>query len=136
MQDLRNENTGNGAESSGAMRGAWESAESRPAEPLGKVRGRARQLREGASQTLRGARDKVSAAYDRTADRTTRAYRGARGYAQDNPGMAAATVFAAGLGIGMLIGARGAARAYRRGIVPAVAFALAHAVRDVFGRLR
>jgi hypothetical protein len=136
MQDLRNGYTGNGTESGVTTGETWESPESRPAAPLGKVTSRARRLREGASQTLRSARDKMSAACDRTADQTTRAYHGARGYAQNNPGMAAATVFAAGLGIGMLVGARSAARTYRRGIVPAVAFALAQAVRDVFGRLR
>jgi ElaB/YqjD/DUF883 family membrane-anchored ribosome-binding protein len=136
MQDLSNEYTGTGTESGVTTGRAWESAESRPADPVATAASRARQLREGASQTLRSARDKVSAAYDRTADQATRAYHGARGYAQDNPGLAAATVFAAGLGIGMLIGSRRAGRARRRGIVPAVAFALAQAVRDVFGRLR
>ena len=50
--------------------------------------------------------------------------------------MATATVFAAGLGIGMLIGGGTAARAHRRGLIPAVAFALAQAVRDVFARVR
>ena len=87
-------------------------------------------------ETLRSARDKVSDAYDRTADQAQRAYFGARGYAENNPGVAAATVFAAGLGLGMLVGARTAARAYRRGLLPAVAFAVARAVRDVLHRLR
>jgi ElaB/YqjD/DUF883 family membrane-anchored ribosome-binding protein len=131
MQDLPNEYAGAGA-GSGAT--TWESGELRPAEPVPEG-ARARRLREEASQALRGAKDKVSAAYDRTTDQAQRAYDGARGYARNNPGMAAATVFAAGLGIGMLIGVRTTARAYRRGLLPAVAFALAQAVRDVFARL-
>ncbi len=136
MQDLRNEYTGTGTEPGATAGSAWESGELRPAERVSEAAGRAQRLREGASQTLRSAKGKVSAAYDRTADEAARAYYGARGYAQSNPGVAAATVFAAGLGVGMLIGARGAARSYRRGLVPAVAFALAQAVRDVFDRLR
>ena len=123
MQDLGNEYTG--TESGATTAKTWESGELRPAEPGSEAASRAQRLREDASQTLRSARDKVSAAYDRTADQATRVYYGARGYAQDNPGMAAATVFAAGLGIGMLIGGRTAGRAYRRRLVPAVAFALA-----------
>jgi ElaB/YqjD/DUF883 family membrane-anchored ribosome-binding protein len=134
MQDLPNEYTGS---ESGATAGrTWESGELRPAEPVAEAASRARRLGAEAQQTLRNARDKVGVAYDRTADQATRAYRGARGYAQSNPGVAAATVFAAGLGIGMLIGVRGAARAYRRRFVPGVAFAIAQAVRDVFDRLR
>ncbi len=136
MQDLPNEYTGTGTGSGATSERTWESGELRPNEPLSEAASRARRLREQASQTLRSAKDKVSVAYDRTADQASRAYYGARGYAQSNPGTAAATVFAAGLGIGMLIGARGAARAYRRGVIPAVAFALAQAVRDVFDRIR
>jgi ElaB/YqjD/DUF883 family membrane-anchored ribosome-binding protein len=130
MQDLPNEYAGTGTEPDAATGRARESGELKTAAT------RARRLGEEASQTLRSARDKVSAAYDRTADQASRAYSGARGYVQDNPGVAAATVFAAGLGIGMLIGARGAARAYRRGFVPGVVLALAQAVRDVFERVR
>jgi ElaB/YqjD/DUF883 family membrane-anchored ribosome-binding protein len=133
MQDLPNEYPVTRAESGTPTGRTWESGKLRPAEPMAT---RARRLREGASQTLRGAKDTVSAAYDRAADQAQRAYYGARGYAHSNPGVAAATVFAAGLGLGMLIGARGAARAYRRGLVPTVAFALAQAVRDVFDRMR
>jgi hypothetical protein len=74
--------------------------------------------------------------YDRTTDQAARAYYGARGYAQTNPGMAVATTFAAGLGLGMILGSRSTARAYRRGVVPVFAVALAQAVRDVFERRR
>jgi ElaB/YqjD/DUF883 family membrane-anchored ribosome-binding protein len=136
MQDLPNEYTGTGPEAGAAAGRTWESGELRPAEQVSEAASRARRLREGASQTLRSARDGVSAAYDRTADQASRAYYGARGYVQNNPGVAAATVFAAGLGIGMLIGGRTAARAHRRGLVPAAAFALAQAVRDLFDRVR
>ncbi len=136
MQDLPNEYTGTGTGSGATTGRTWESGELRPTEPLSEAASRARRLRDEASQTLRSARDKVGAAYDRTADQASRAYYGARGYAQDNPGLAAATVFAAGLGIGMLIGARAAARAYRRGLLPTVAFARAQTVRDVFDRIR
>ncbi len=136
MPDLPNEYMGTGPGSGATTGRTWESGELRPPEPMSEGASRARRLRDGAWQTLRSARDTVSAAYDRTADQTTRAYHGARGYARNNPGVAAATEFAAGLGVGMLIGGRTAARAYRRGLIPAVAFALAQAVRDVFERVR
>ena len=136
MQDLPNEYASTGTRSGATTGGAWESGELRPAAPVSEAASRVRLPREGASQTLRSARDRVRAVYDSTADQAQRAYDGAQGYARNNPGVAAATVFAAGLGIGMLIGARTAARAYRGGLVPAVAFALAQAVRGVFDRLR
>jgi len=134
MQDLPTEHTGTGTEPGATTGRAWESGELRPA--TSDATGRARRLREDASQALLSAKDRVSAAYDRTTGGAQRAYYGARGYAQNNPGVAAATVFAAGLGIGMLIGVPTAARAYRRGFVPAVALAIAQAVRDVFDRMR
>jgi len=136
MQDLRNEHTGVGSESGGTTERTWESGELKPAEPASAAARRVRRLRDEASPTLRSAKEKVGVAYDRTADQATRAYYGARGYVRTNPGAAVATTFAAGLGIGMLIGGRSAARAYRRGRIPTVAFALAQAVRDAFDRLR
>jgi ElaB/YqjD/DUF883 family membrane-anchored ribosome-binding protein len=133
MQDLRNEYAG-GSETGGAAERTWESVESKAAELSSEAGGRARRLKEDASHKLRSARQRVGTAYDRTAEQATRAYQGARGYAQRSPGVAVATTFAAGLGIGMLIGGRSAARAYRRGLLPAVAFALSQAVRDVLAR--
>ena len=136
MQDLRNEYTDAGGESGGTTERTWEPRELKPAESASGIASRAARLREGASQTLRSGREKVGVAYDRTADQAARAYYGARGYAQANPGVAAATTFAAGLGIGLLLGGRSAARAHRRGLIPVVGIALAQAVRDVFERLR
>jgi ElaB/YqjD/DUF883 family membrane-anchored ribosome-binding protein len=136
MQDLRNEYTGIGGESGGTVERAWEAEEPKAAEPASVIGNRARRLREEASQTLRSAKQKAGVAYDRTADQAVRAYHGARGYAQANPGVAAAATFAAGLAVGMMVGGRSAARAYRRGLIPVVAIALAQAVRDVFERSR
>jgi len=89
-----------------------------------------------AKEALRGAKERVSAVYDRTAGEASRAYRGAREYAQENPGIAALATFAAGLGVGVMLTARGALKGYRRGLVPMTAVALAHAVLDVFGDRR
>jgi len=79
-------------------------------------------------ETLEGTKEKASAAYERAASEMNRAYQGAREYARDNPGVAAAVTFAAGIGLGLML----SGRAYRRGIVPVAAVALAHAVLDVF----
>jgi ElaB/YqjD/DUF883 family membrane-anchored ribosome-binding protein len=92
-------------------------------------------VRDEAGETLRGAREKVSRAYDRTADNASRAYRSARGYAQEHPDMAAALCFATGVGVGMMMSGRNGGM-YRRGLVPVVAVALAQAVLDVFGEDR
>jgi ABC-type sugar transport system substrate-binding protein len=89
-----------------------------------------RRTRE-ASEKLRQAKEKVTDAYDRTADRAARAYREARGYAQEHPDVAAAVSFAAGMGVGVMIAGRNG-RSYRRGLVPVFAIALAQAVLDVF----
>lgn len=121
-----------GNEPGGTVESSWESGATKAGESLSEGGGRMRRIRDEASQSLRSAREKVGEAYDRTADRAGRAYSGARGYAQANPGVAVATTFAAGLGLGMLIGSRATVRAYRRGLVPAFAVALAEAVRDVF----
>jgi len=136
MQDLRNDYAGTEGEAGGTVERALESGERKVTEAASATVSRARRVRDEASQTLRSAKEKVGVAYDRTADQATRAYSGARGYAQTNPGMAAATTFAAGLGLGLLLGSRSTARAYRRGVVPAFAVALAQAVRDVFERRR
>ncbi|HSD29193.1 MAG TPA: hypothetical protein VLL75_17965 [Vicinamibacteria bacterium] len=136
MQELRNEYGGVGTGPGGTTERAWEKGELKTGQTSSETGSHTRRLRDEASQKLRSAREKASVAYDRTADQAVRAYHGARGYAQANPGVAAAASFATGLGIGMLLGIRSAARAYRRGFFPVVAFALAQAVRDVFQRAR
>jgi hypothetical protein len=78
----------------------------------------------------------LGVAYDQTADQAARAYRGAREYAQANPGVAAAVTFAAGVGAGMMVAGRNGTRAYRQGLIPVVAIALAQAVLDVFEEAR
>jgi ElaB/YqjD/DUF883 family membrane-anchored ribosome-binding protein len=91
---------------------------------------------EEAKEALRGAGERVSAAYDRTAGQANRAYLRAREYAQDNPGTATLVAFAAGLGVGAMVASRSALRGYRRGLVPMTAAALAEAVLSVFGNRR
>jgi ElaB/YqjD/DUF883 family membrane-anchored ribosome-binding protein len=117
MQELRSEYTGG-------------------EEAASEIGRRARRMKDEASQTLRSAKEKVGVAYDRTADQAVRAYRSAREYAQANPGVAAAATFSAGLGVGMMMASRSGARAYRRGLIPVVAIALAQAVLDVFDEAR
>ena len=59
-----------------------------------------------ASQAIRDARERLAAAYGRTAQTAERTYLDARSYAKENPGVAAAVTFAAGLGLGMMLAAR------------------------------
>lgn len=135
MQELGNEHTGGeagGAAEAGAKERAWDSTERRAEEVASEVGRRARRIKDEASQTLRTAKEKVEVAYDRTADQAVRAYEGAREYAVGNPGMAAAITFATGVGVGMLMASRNGSRAYRQGLFPVVAVALAQAVLDVF----
>jgi ElaB/YqjD/DUF883 family membrane-anchored ribosome-binding protein len=91
----------------------------------------AKRLAAQASRTMKEAKEKVGAAYDRTAEQAGRMYRGARGYAQENPGTAAAITFAAGMGLGLMAARQSGFRAYRRGLVPVIAVALARTVLDV-----
>ena len=96
----------------------------------------ARRVANDASQSLRGAKEKVSAAYGRTTESAERAYLSARGYATENPGTAAAVTFAAGVGLGMMLAPRNGRNSYGRGLIPVVAIAVAQAVLDVFDRAR
>ena len=66
----------------------------------------ARRIADDASQRLRGAKDKVTAAYGRTLEAAERGYGGARGYATENLGTAAAMTFAAGVAVGMILALR------------------------------
>jgi ElaB/YqjD/DUF883 family membrane-anchored ribosome-binding protein len=96
----------------------------------------ARQMADEASQTVRDARERVAETYGRTAATAERAYLDARRYATEHPGTAAAVTFAAGIGVGMMLAPRAAAGVARRGLMPVVAVALAHAVLDVFDPAR
>jgi hypothetical protein len=89
-------------------------------------------MADEASRTMRDAKERVTAAYGRTAETAERAYHEARGFAKENPGTAAAVTFATGLGVGLMLAPRSRFHAYRRGLVPVVAIALANAVLDVF----
>jgi hypothetical protein len=92
-------------------------------------------MADEASRTMRDAKERVTAAYGRTAETAERAYHEARGFAKENPGAAAAVTFATGLGVGLMLAPRtprSRFHAYRRGLVPVVAIALANAVLDVF----
>jgi len=120
----------------GATERAWDSPERRAEEAASEVGRRARRIKDEASQTLRTAKEKAGVAYDRTADEAIRVYHGARDYAQANPGVAAAVTFAAGVGVGVMMAGRNGSRAYRQGLVPVVAVALAQAVLDVFDEAR
>ena len=96
----------------------------------------ARRMANEASQSLRDAKERMTAAYGRTAESAERVYRDARIFARENPGTAAAATFAAGIGVGLMLAPRHGLRVYRTGLVPVVAVALAHAVLDVFDDAR
>jgi ElaB/YqjD/DUF883 family membrane-anchored ribosome-binding protein len=122
-----------GAESAREATGSWTEAAERTLPSEQEVRRRTRE----ATEKLRQAKEKVTEAYDRTADSAARAYREARGYAQEHPDVAAAVSFAVGMGVGVMIAGRsgrsyGNGRSYARGLVPVFAIALAQAVLDVF----
>jgi len=136
MQELRNEYTGVEGERAGTTERAWDSTERRAEEAASEAGRRARRIKDEASQTLRTAKEKAGVAYDRTADQAVRAYHSAREYAVTNPGVAAAVTFAAGVGVGVMMTGRNGSRAYRQGLVPLVAVALAQAVLDVFDEAR
>ena len=123
-----------------AARGEWNEATAdvaaRTGEAVAEAKRGARRVGEQASRTMHDAKERVTAAYGRTAETAERAYREARGYAERNPGTAAAVTFAAGVGVGMMMAPRGGYSSYKRGLVPVVAIALANAVLDVFDKGR
>jgi ElaB/YqjD/DUF883 family membrane-anchored ribosome-binding protein len=89
-----------------------------------------------ASRKLRRATDRATAAYERTAEGASHAYRSVREYALDHPGTAVAVTFGAGVVCGMSFARRRAIDEYRLGMVPTIAIALASAVLDVFSTRR
>jgi ElaB/YqjD/DUF883 family membrane-anchored ribosome-binding protein len=101
-------------------------------ETIGRAREDARRAKERAAEKLRRAGRRVSEAYDRAATGAERALQGTRSYVRENPGVAVAVGFAAGVGVGAMLAPRRRAFAYRSGLVPLVAVALANAVLEVF----
>jgi ElaB/YqjD/DUF883 family membrane-anchored ribosome-binding protein len=91
-----------------------------------------RRVKAEASEKLRRAGKRVSAAYGRAATTAEQALRGTRSYVRENPGTAAAVSFAVGVGIGVMLAPGRRSFAYRGGLVPLVAVALANAVLEVF----
>jgi ElaB/YqjD/DUF883 family membrane-anchored ribosome-binding protein len=89
-----------------------------------------------ASRKVRRATDRATAAYERTAEGASHAYRSVREYALDHPGTAVAVTFGAGVVCGMSFARRRVIDEYRHGIVPTIAIALASAVLDVFSTRR
>ena len=89
-----------------------------------------------AQRRLRSASDRAAAAYDRTASQARRAYGGVRDYAIEHPGTAAALTFGTGVCLGMWVARGRAIDAYKRGIVPMAAIAIANAVLEVLDSRR
>jgi ElaB/YqjD/DUF883 family membrane-anchored ribosome-binding protein len=85
-----------------------------------------------ASRKLRRA----TAAYERTAEGASDAYRSVREYALAHPGTAVAVTFGAGVVCGMSFGRRRVIDQYRHGLVPTIAIALASAALEVFSTRR
>ena len=66
----------------------------------------ARHLADEASRAGHQAKDRFAQVYDRGAERAEKVYRGARGYARENPALTAAIAFASGVGLGLLLAPR------------------------------
>jgi ElaB/YqjD/DUF883 family membrane-anchored ribosome-binding protein len=132
MQEPRNDHMGAEDPASDVTAREWAEADERRM----REEGRRARVREEAAATLRDAKQRVARAYDRTSSTASRAYRGAREYAQEHPDVAAAVSFAAGMGVGMMVSARNGRAYYKRGLIPVVAIALAQAVLDVFDQAR
>lgn len=88
-----------------------------------------------AAETLRGAKARVSEAYDRTSDAAGQWADEALGYGRSNPLLTALLAFGAGVGLGCLLNAQRRPRFSKR-LVPAVAGAVAHAVREAIDARR
>lgn len=106
-----------------------EDASARAGQAAGRVAGEAQ-------RRMRSASDRAAAAYDRTATQARRAYGSMRDYAVEHPGTAAAVTFGTGVCIGMWMARGRAIDAYKRGIVPMAAIAIANAVLEVMDTRR
>src|SRR4026208_1858868 len=95
---------GEGVVSGDAAGTGWVSEEA-SATPPSPGRRRSR-TRDEAEEALRTAKEKAAQAYDSTVSSASRAYRNARGYAQDHPDFAAAVTFAVGMGVGAMMAGR------------------------------
>jgi ElaB/YqjD/DUF883 family membrane-anchored ribosome-binding protein len=129
------ENAGEGAPRRDWNETAEEAAE-RVRRAASDVEHGVRRAKGEAARTLREGRERVAAAYDRTAESAGRLYRDARGYAKENPGTTAVVTFVAGIGVGIMLSGRNGYRARGHGLVPVVAVALANAVLEVFDPVR
>jgi ElaB/YqjD/DUF883 family membrane-anchored ribosome-binding protein len=84
---------------------------------------------ERAAETLRGAKERASEAYDRTAEAATQWTHDAVEYGRNNPLLTSLVVFGTGVGLGCWLAYERRPR-YSKRLVPAVAGAVAHAVRE------
>ena len=81
------------------------------------------------SRTLRGAKVRASEAYDRTTEAATQWAQDAAAYGRNNPLLTSLLAFGAGIGLGCWLGFERRPR-YSKHLVPAVAGAVANAVRE------
>jgi ElaB/YqjD/DUF883 family membrane-anchored ribosome-binding protein len=93
------------------------------------------EMAEEAAETLRGAKARVSEAYDRTSDVASQWADEALEYGRNNPLLTSLLVFGAGVGVGCLLNSQRRPR-YSKRLVPAVAGAVAHAVREAIDARR
>jgi ElaB/YqjD/DUF883 family membrane-anchored ribosome-binding protein len=90
---------------------------------------------EEAAEAVKGAKRRLYEAYDRTSSAANRMARDAADYGRNNPFLTSLVVFGAGVGVGCLIAAERRPR-YSRRLVPALAGAVAHAVREALDARR
>ena len=84
---------------------------------------------ERAAETLRDAKERASEAYDRTTEAGMQWTRDAVEYGRNNPLLTSLLVFGSGVGLGCWLAYERRPR-YSKRLVPAVAGAVAHAVRE------
>ena len=92
-------------------------------------------MAEEAAEAVKNGKRRLFDAYDRTSTTANRWARDAADYGRNNPFLTSLVVFGAGVGVGCLIAAERRPR-YGRRLVPALAGAVAQAVREALDARR
>lgn len=93
------------------------------------------EMAEEAAEAMRGAKARVSDAYDRTSEAASQWADDALEYGRNNPLLASLVAFGAGVGLGCWLTSQRRPR-YSKRFVPAMAGAVAHAVREAIDARR
>ncbi len=93
------------------------------------------EMAEEAAETLRGAKERASEVYDRTSEAASQWADDALEYGRNNPLLASLVAFGAGVGLGCWLNSQRRPQ-YSKRFVPAIAGAVAHAVREAIDARR